>query len=302
MKISAIVTTYNYARFVQRAVDSVLDQTYPVAEVIVVDDGSTDNTREVLAVYGDRIKYVHQANGGISSARNTGMRHASHPWVAFLDADDRWLPEKIARQVEVAEADPALDLVYTSLWLHTPGSEPKLHTALAPHLLWPRFRYINNITPSSVMVRRETLLGAGGFDETIKRCEDWEMWVRLGPGLRCAAVEEPSVAYQIAPGSLSASVELEVATTERIAETTLLAGLTGWRRSLWRRRAMSAVLFRSSVACRADPAASRRYLLHSILRWPSPFFLPVRWRSVVWEWRRALLGLAPRRSRTAIEP
>ena len=292
MKISAIIPTYNYARFVHRAVDSVLNQTYPVAEVIVVDDGSTDNTREALAAYGDRIKYVYQANRGLSGARNTGTRHASHPWVAFLDSDDWWLPEKIERQAKLVEADPSLDLVYTSKWLHFPDGEIRLHTALTPDRLWPRFRYVNNITPSTVLARRQLMLAGGGFDESLRCCEDWELWVRLGPQIRYAAVMEPVVAYQITPGSLSANVALEVATAERIAEKTLLGGLAGWRREYWRRRVMSAVLFRSSVACRdSDPAASRRYLLQSLQRWPSPFFLPARWASVAWEGRRTL-GLA----------
>lgn len=293
MQISAIIPTYNYARYVRRAVDSALNQTYPVAEVIVVDDGSKDNTREVLAEYGDRIRYIYQANRGLAGARNTGIREAKSPWVAFLDSDDAWMPEKIERQVKRVESDHSIELVYTASHLHYPDGTIQPTTVLDPSQLWPRFRYINNICPSTVLVRRDVIMKAGCFDETLRYCEDWEMWVRMGPDLKCAAVHEPSIAYQMTPGSLSANFAQELATAERIIDKTLLNGLSGWRRAYWRRLIESAVLFRSSVASRvSDPAASRRYLFRSLLAWPSPFFLPVRWRSVAWEGRRSM-GLVP---------
>jgi glycosyltransferase involved in cell wall biosynthesis len=289
MQISAIVPTYNYARFVHRAVDSVLNQTYPVAEVIVVDDGSTDNTREVLAAYGDRIKYVHQENRGLSGARNTGIRNASSPWVAFLDSDDWWLPEKIERQVRLVEADPAVELVYTASWLHFPDGQVERYDVCTPDRLWPRFRYANGITPSTVLMRRDLILKAGCFDETLRYCEDWDMWVRLGPHIHYAAVLDPVIGYQLTPGSLSSNVEKELATAKRVIEKTVLKGMQGWQREYWRRLAMSAVLFRSSVACRTSgPEASRRYLRQSLQCWPSPFFLPVRWTALAWEGRRSL--------------
>jgi glycosyltransferase involved in cell wall biosynthesis len=289
MKISAIIPTYNYARYVRRAVDSALNQTYPVAEVIVVDDGSTDNTREVLAEYGNRIRYVYQANRGLSGARNTGIREATSPWVAFLDSDDCWMPEKIERQVKLVEADPTVDLVYTASMLHFTDGRVTPTGVVEPSQLWPRFRYINSVTPSTVLIRRDLIMKAGGFDETLRYCEDWEMWVRLGPKVKYAAVAEPSIAYQITPGSLSANVAQELATAERIIDKTLVKDLRGLQRLYWRRLILSAVLFRASVTCRTtDPAASRRYLLRSLLNWPSPFFLPIRWTSAAWEGYRSL--------------
>jgi glycosyltransferase involved in cell wall biosynthesis len=289
MEISAIIPTYNYARYVTRAVDSALHQTYPLAEVIVVDDGSTDNTREVLSAYGDRIRYVYQENRGLAGARNTGIRNARSPWVAYLDSDDTWFPEKIERQVKVVEADPAVELVYTSLRICYTDGRTEDAIANPPDQLWPRFRWANSITPSTVMMRRDLALKAGGFDESLRYCEDWEMWSRLGPHIRYGAALDPLIGYQMTPGSLSSNVTKELATAERVVEKTVLKGLQGWRRAYWRRVAMSAVIFRASVACRtSDPASSRRYLAQSLQRWPSPFFMPERWKSIAWECRRSL--------------
>src|SRR5690349_21494110 len=99
--VSVIIPTYNYAHYLPCAIDSVLAQTQPAAEVIVVDDGSTDATREVCARYTDpRVRYVHQSNAGLSAARNTGLREARSPLVAFLDADDRWEPAFLGTTLE----------------------------------------------------------------------------------------------------------------------------------------------------------------------------------------------------------
>jgi glycosyltransferase involved in cell wall biosynthesis len=302
MQISAIIPTYNYGKYVSRAIDSVLAQTRPVDELIVIDDGSTDGTRHILSSYGDRIRYVYQANRGLSGARNKGMELARHPWVAFLDSDDWWYPGKIARQVAVAESDPKINFIYTGICMFGPDGRGAERPADPPSTVWPRLRYLNMITPSTVMARRDLLLRAGGFDQTLKTCEDWEFWVRLGQEVRYGAVIEPMIGYQITPGSLSSKVELEIKTTEEIAEKTLLNGLRGLSREVWRRRITSAQLFRVSVTARpAGPSESRQYLYRSLLRWPSPLFMPVRWKSLALEGARAL-GIRRRPATTARQP
>ena len=99
-KVSVIIPTYNRSKYVTKAIDSVLAQTYRDFEIIVVDDGSTDNTKEVLKPYTDRIKYLYQENTGVSAARNAGIRAAGGQWIAFLDSDDEWLPEKLSIQMD----------------------------------------------------------------------------------------------------------------------------------------------------------------------------------------------------------
>src|SRR5947209_13220762 len=103
--VSVIIPTYNHGRFIADAIESVLAQTYPVSEIIVVDDGSTDETQEVVEKFGEKVRYIEQANAGVSAARNTGIENSDGDLVAFLDADDTWLPEKIEKQVAKFGAD-----------------------------------------------------------------------------------------------------------------------------------------------------------------------------------------------------
>ena len=110
--ISAIIPAYNAEKYLARSIDSVLAQTCPVDEIIVVDDGSTDKTAEIIKRYGDKVRYIHQDNAGVSAARNAGIHAATGDWIAFLDADDEWLPKKIERQVENLTRNP--DLVWTT--------------------------------------------------------------------------------------------------------------------------------------------------------------------------------------------
>ena len=110
--ISVIIPAYNYARYLAEAIDSALGQTYAPLEVIVVDDASTDDTPRVLAAYGQRIRAIRQPNGGAGAARNTGIAAARGEYVAFLDADDVWLPRKLELQMALFDADPALGLIH----------------------------------------------------------------------------------------------------------------------------------------------------------------------------------------------
>ncbi len=112
MRISVVIPAYNAGRYIGRAIDSVLAQTRPAEEIIVVDDGSTDNTAEIAGAYGDRIRFIRQENAGASVARNTGIAAATGNWIAFLDADDEWLPEKLRLQTEHLERNP--DLTWTT--------------------------------------------------------------------------------------------------------------------------------------------------------------------------------------------
>jgi glycosyltransferase involved in cell wall biosynthesis len=282
MKISVVIPTYNYGTYLSRAIESVLAQTHPVHEIIVVDDGSTDDTRATAARFGERIRYIFQENRGLSAARNTGIRAATGEWVAFLDADDWWLPEKIQLQVAAADRDPQTGLVYTAAWTQTPDGAAGLVPATPPARIWPKLRYSNCVSNgSSAMVRRDALLAEGGFDELLTACEDWDMWVRLARKYRFAVVEAPVTMIAVWPQSMSSNHERMLANTEKIIDKTLLAGLRGWRRSLWRRRVWGAQLFGAAITARnLGPTDERRLLLRSLIQWPSPVFLPRRWAAL----------------------
>jgi glycosyltransferase involved in cell wall biosynthesis len=218
-RVSVVVTCYNYARYLPEAVGSVLDQTYGDLEVVLVDDGSTDETPQVVTQWRDepRLRYVRQDNAGQASAKNLGIRLAREPLVAFLDADDRWDPTKLARQVPLF-ARPEVGVVYSrGLLLDAAGA-----TRLPARASWERtpragrvteyLLYDNMVPFSSAVVRRSLLQEVGGFDEQLAMAIDWDLWLRLSRHCEFAWVDEPLLHYRIGHGdqmSRQALVRLE---------------------------------------------------------------------------------------------
>jgi len=148
--------------------------------------------------------------------------------------------------------------------------------------MWPRLRYENPITPSTVIIRRDVLEEVGGFDEKMIACEDWDLWVRLGPGCKMVGVDEPLTWYRVTPNSMSMNTERMLSAVSRMLSTSLLKGLSGWSRWSWGRRAWSAELSRCAITARnARSPQALSLLLRSLKTWPSPFFLPRRWKSLL---------------------
>jgi glycosyltransferase involved in cell wall biosynthesis len=201
--VSVIVPSYNSAHLVRDAVDSVLAQTYPATELIVVDDGSRDETRQVLARYGDRLQYVHQENRGLSGARNTGIAHARGELLAFLDADDKWHPDKLTRQVEALCANPRAAFAHVEVlyWDSETGLvEPrdKGRNEFAGNC-YRRLFAGNRIIVSTALVRRDCLEKVGTFDEAIRRpsTQDYDLWLRLARHHEVVYVPEPLTYYRV---------------------------------------------------------------------------------------------------------
>lgn len=207
-RVSVIIPAYNAAAFVRDTLDSALAQTHADLEVIVVDDSSTDNTPQVLAEYGDRIRVHRQPNGGVASARNTGARIATGDWVAFLDADDVWLPRKVEAQIAAAGQCP---WVYTNRFnFGERGPLPEVQTDVTVmsegDVFVPLLRRGNFITVSSVMIRKPLFEQLGGFYHQKGGCEDWDMWLRVsGQSHPIRYVGEPLVGYRFTPTSMSAN-------------------------------------------------------------------------------------------------
>ncbi len=179
--VSVIIPTYNRASLVVEALESVFAQTYKEHEVIVVDDGSTDNTREILEPYLHRIQYTWQENQGISAARNRGILLSHGRYIAFLDSDDRWLPSKLEKQVDYMNTHPKVGLVCCHVWRYEIGKETRRERR--PHGFPRDFNELltgpNHIPTSTVLVRRECLETVGMFDETLPPLEDWDLWLRI---------------------------------------------------------------------------------------------------------------------------
>jgi len=199
-KVSVIIPAYNKAEYTCRTVDSVLAQTYPDIEIIVVDDGSTDQTASVKAGYGDRINYIHKSNGGACSARNEGIRRAKGEYVAFLDCDDLYCVGKIRRCVDYLEQNPRFGFVYTAAYFIDENDEI---VGLYDH---PRsqegsiaFKLIlgNFVCNSTVLVRRTVLQEAGFFDEKIFTPADWDMWLRLSEVTQAGFLKKPLIKYRV---------------------------------------------------------------------------------------------------------
>ena len=214
MKISAIITTYNYARFLPAAIESVLGQTRVPDEIVVVDDGSTDNTREVVASYAERgVRYVYQPNGGASAARNRGLRETTGELVAFLDGDDRWLPNKMALQSAHMAQNPGVGLVTGSEWqIYELGEQPYLlrRPPVTCASNYPRILVENTLgNPSLTLVRRECFRTAGMFDETMPLGQDWDMWIRIARTYPIGVVDAPLILFTRHGSSLTASKLME---------------------------------------------------------------------------------------------
>jgi glycosyltransferase involved in cell wall biosynthesis len=191
--VSVIIPTYNRMDVLKNAIESVLAQTYQDFELFIIDDGSTDNTREMLAEYGERVTYLFQENRGVSSARNLGIRSSTGRFVAFLDSDDVWLPEKLERQVAIMEQNPDLQLCHTEeIWIRrgvrvNPKKKHKKHSGYIFQYCLP----LCVISPSSVMIRRTLFEKIGDFDESLPACEDYDLWLRITKEYPVYFIEEP---------------------------------------------------------------------------------------------------------------
>jgi len=185
--VSVIIPTYNRKDYVQKAIDSVLAQTYKDYEIIVVDDGSSDGTGEALqARYGDRIRYVWQENQGESVARNCGVDMARGEFIAFLDSDDLWVPEKLEKQVAYLRMHPQTRMVFSQM-LPIDAEGNKIDNQVQdPHFVDRALTFeelcfrTHVLSTSSVVIAKTALKASGGFDPAIHYAEDYDLWLRLG--------------------------------------------------------------------------------------------------------------------------
>jgi len=218
--VSVIIPAYNAAPFLGAAIESVLSQTVTDSEIVVVDDGSTDGTDTVVRGYGDRVRYLRQENAGVSRARNRGIDESRSPWVAFLDADDVWLPQKLERQLDGVGRAPRYGACYSAYFvaddqlrvLGRGGSERR-----GP-LLEDLLLRGNVVGAVSVLCRRELFSMVGGFDPGFSQCADWDMWIRLAQVTEFLYLEEPLVVYRRHASSMSGGAELLERDSRRVLE------------------------------------------------------------------------------------
>jgi glycosyltransferase involved in cell wall biosynthesis len=216
-KVSVIIPTYNYGKYIEKAIDSVLAQTYQDFEIIVVDDGSTDNTKEIIETrYKDKVRYFYQENKGAPVARNKGIRKSRGEYLTFLDADDWFAPENLKYKVKVLDNDADAGWVYSDgYYVNKEGeiidkasnrfsfSNRKLEGDISSEL----FSMGNYITTDSVLARKTCIIKAGCFDETLPALQDYELWLRISLQYKIKYVDELLCYYTLHSNSISSKRE-----------------------------------------------------------------------------------------------
>jgi glycosyltransferase involved in cell wall biosynthesis len=218
--VSVVVATFNYGRFLSTALDSALGQTFGDLEVIVIDDGSTDATEAVVAPYlsDSRLRYERTEHLGQPAAKNVGIGLARAPLLAFLDADDVWLPTKLEQQIQLFEADTALGVAYSRRLLidewgrDLEYEQPVLHRG---NVLEQLFRD-NFVCFSSSVIRRQVFEQVGLFDTTLALAIDYDLWLRVALRYPFDFIDEPLVKYRTGHASLSRRTEERLTTVNRI--------------------------------------------------------------------------------------
>lgn len=193
--VSVVIPTHDRAHLLPRALDSVLRQTLPPAEILVIDDGSEDETRELLSRDYRTVRRIPQEHRGVSAARNRGIRQAGGSLIAFLDSDDAWEPEKLERQLAAMSRQPALPLCHTDeIWIRRGRRvNPMKKHRKSGGWIFERCLPLCVISPSSVVIERALLDEVGLFNEELPACEDYDLWLRVTARHPVLFVDEPLV-------------------------------------------------------------------------------------------------------------
>jgi hypothetical protein len=264
--VSLVVPSYNVEQYVAEAIDSALAQTYRPLEIVVVDDGSTDSTADVVHAYlgHPEVVYVHQENRGLAGARNRGIAEARGDVIGLLDADDVWMPQKVERAVAYLGEHPEVGWVTTDCYLlrdHTPTEERYYGDMVPVEFPEPGPAQLDAIAQRNYMsvachIRRELFDRFGVFDESLRRTEDYDLWLRfLLGGTSVGRIDEPLGWYRLHAGALSANLQAQWESHLTVLERHLPA--------LWERGARGAAREYYDIArrCakRGDRAAAARF-------------------------------------------
>ncbi len=245
--VSVIIPAYNSAASLSRAIDSVLAQTYRSFEVIIIDDGSTDQTREVIADYWDSVRSLYQENRGPGAARNAGIEIARGQYLVFLDADDELLPQKLEHQVGYLDGNPEVDVVYSNGYLLVQGASGSIEkkafhaagmlnkTLGKPKKSLPVLIKSNAFPIHAAMQRKESALAVGGFDPNrmLMVFADWDYWYRVAQEHTFAYLEADSAVYHLTTAGISQDpVKMVAACNELTSKITSTPGFSSQTRSI----------------------------------------------------------------------
>lgn len=210
--VSAIIPNYNYAHYLRDAVESVLAQTHKEIEIILVDDGSQDDSRKVIESYGDRIKPIFQKNQGVAAARNNGVAASSGEFIVFLDADDAWLPSKIEKQLGVLSKDKEIGLVHTGV-VNVDGAGNRLDEHTNGMSGWVSEELLKFERPvilgggSGILLSRKVFEEVGGFDTRLSTSADWDFFYRVSCLFKVGFVPEVLLKYRMHGSNMHSSIK-----------------------------------------------------------------------------------------------
>ncbi len=262
MKISVVIPTFNRAHVLERAIDSVFEQTFQDFELLIVDDGSTDNTQELLEkryAGESKLRYLKMQNRGVSAARNLGVVESKGEWIALLDSDDEWLPQRLEKQWRLLERRPDLKLIHgEEIWIRRGRrvNPKKIHQKFGG-VIFEKCLPLCLISPSAVLIKKTLFDEIGLFDEEFIVCEDYDLWLRITSLYPVGFVEEPIIIkYGGHRDQLSARFKAmdywRVRSLERILETRSLERQT-------RMKVVEEILKKASLL-------ERGYIKHSNLK------------------------------------
>ncbi len=192
LAVSVIIPTFNRCNILPRAIDSALSQTFPDIEVIVVDNGSTDDTPSMIKTKYPQIRFFIESRRGVSAARNRGILNVNGNWIALLDSDDEWLPEKLEKQISFSKRDPITRFIHTNEVWYRDGkilNQKKKHEKKGGHLFIDSLKSCC-ISPSSALIKRSVFEDIGNFDEQLQVCEDYDFWLRVAAKEKVSFIDE----------------------------------------------------------------------------------------------------------------
>ncbi len=197
-KISAIITTYNCEKYLEEAIKSVLNQTFKEYELLVIDDGSTDNTKKIVMKYRDKLDYFYKKNGGHADARNYGIKKARAEYVAFLDSDDLWYPKKLEICYTELIKKPEAGLVYSNLTIIDKKGRVVLKKLKRPHFKknYPCILLGNYVSCQGSLIKKSCLKEIGLFNYDLDMYEDWDLFIRLARKYRFVFIDQPLFFYR----------------------------------------------------------------------------------------------------------
>lgn len=238
--VSIIIPAYNAEKYIARSLKSALDQTYKNIEIIVIDDGSIDKTAEIVKSFSDpRIRYLYQENKNVGAARNYGIKESRGKYITFLDADDEYLPEKVAKEVEFLERHPEYKTVYCDTLQYFSEKQGVLFVRKGEHPSGDIFPFLlrsSVINLNAIMIERKTLIAVGMFDERPHFPEDWELWLRLAKaGFSFGHIHEGLVKVEMRKDSKTTS-EVNLQAKKYLLEVfkNLFSAMTPEERKLYR--------------------------------------------------------------------